>query len=408
MRHFAERLAPALLGLAMILALAVAAHAQGPGILEGQVVNGTAGGPDIGAGIPVMLLVLQGDTKLDALETSTGADGSFRFEGLDTDASLEYWPEVVYLEVPYSGAEPYRFDGGETTLVTTITVYETTDDDSTIGLDSVHLIAESFGEMLRVSEIHLVGNSGDRTYIGRAAESGQSTTVSILLPENAVGVAFEQDTSGERFVEAEAGVLDTEPVPPGQETSLVFFSYHLPVTGETIPLERRFAYPVSTLSALVAQPDLTLRSDQLEARGPESFQGRQYEFYVSQDLASGAPLVMELVPQTDVTSAQSTESTSAEGAESLPDVAAGGNQGFLRWFGLGLVGLAVIGAVVYSLASRQPASGPASAPDLAADPKAQKLLAELADLEDAFEAGQVDEAAYERRRAEIYEMIKSL
>jgi len=35
-------------------------------------------------------------------------------------------------------------------------------------------------------------------------------------------------------------------------------------------------------------------------------------------------------------------------------------------------------------------------------------LAELADLEDALEAGQVDEVAYERRRAEIYEELRAL
>jgi hypothetical protein len=32
----------------------------------------------------------------------------------------------------------------------------------------------------------------------------------------------------------------------------------------------------------------------------------------------------------------------------------------------------------------------------------------LADLEDAFEAGEVDEATYERQRAELYEELRSL
>jgi hypothetical protein len=32
----------------------------------------------------------------------------------------------------------------------------------------------------------------------------------------------------------------------------------------------------------------------------------------------------------------------------------------------------------------------------------------LADLEDAFEAGEVDEATYQRQRAELREAIKSL
>ena len=40
-------------------------------------------------------------------------------------------------------------------------------------------------------------------------------------------------------MEVDGGLVDTEPVPPGSESSLVFFSYHLMVTGETVPLERR-------------------------------------------------------------------------------------------------------------------------------------------------------------------------
>ena len=50
-----------------------------------------------------------------------------------------------------------------------------------------------FGEMLRVSEIHLYGNVGDQTYIGLPGEDGPPGTVNIPLPENAVGIAFEQD-----------------------------------------------------------------------------------------------------------------------------------------------------------------------------------------------------------------------
>ncbi len=44
---------------------------------------------------------------------------------------------------------------------------------------------------------------------------------------------------------------------------------------------------------------------------------------------------------------------------------------------------------------------------MASDAKARGLLAELADLEDAFEAGEVDEFSYERQRAAIYEELKA-
>jgi hypothetical protein len=36
------------------------------------------------------------------------------------------------------------------------------------------------------------------------------------------------------------------------------------------------------------------------------------------------------------------------------------------------------------------------------------LLSELSELEEAYAAGQVEEAVYERRRTDLYESIKSL
>lgn len=85
-----------------------------------------------------------------------------------------------------------------------------------------------------------------------------------------------------------------------------------------------------------------------------------------------------------------------------------GNQPLILWLGVGLAALAVIAVVVYSMTARQPAAATSGGVDLASNPKAQGQLVELADLEEAFEAGEVDEAAYEHRRTEIYEELRSL
>jgi hypothetical protein len=228
------------------------------------------------------------------------------------------------------------------------------------------------------------------------------------VPKNAVGLAFDQGSSEDRFVAVDGGFVDTEPVPPGQEASLLFFSYHLTVGGNKIPLERRFAYPVSNLSVLVAQPGLSLQSEQLEARGPESFQGRQYDFFGAQNLAADAPLRMEFMPVAGATGGEAMTAAATGDGMNPVGGAARGNQEPLRWLGFALVGLAAAGAVVYAVAKGQPAPAPASSQDMLADSQARRLLAELTDLEEAFEAGQVDEAEYERQRAELRGELKSL
>jgi hypothetical protein len=399
------RLALALLSL---LALVAAVQAQGTGVIEGQVVNGTAGGSEPGAGLQVTLQVFLGGTEMDTLQAVTDGDGRFRFEGLDTDPELEYWPEVAYLDVLYSVEEPLFFDGEGATLSATVTVYETTDDDSGIRLDSVHMIAESFGQVLRISEIHLFGNAGDRTYVSSSGDGGQGGGIYIPLPGGAVGLAFGEDIPEDRYVEVEGGLMDTEPVPPGSETSLAFFSYHLVVTGETIPMERSFAYPLTILNVLAAQPGLTLNSDQLQFQGLEPFQGRDYGLYTVQGVPAGTPLIMEWVSTGEMPAGGTTGSMSSSNTGATPTLPTRGNQRLLLWVGFGLVVLAVGGAIVYPLATARPASAPASAPDMMRDPKARRLLAELADLEEGFESGQIDEATYQRERAAKYEALKAL
>ena len=402
-----------LLGSLSVLAVATGVQAQdtgtpsGTGILDGQVTNGTADGPQIGAGITVTLHILQGDTENPSLETVTDANGAFRFAGLDTNPELEYWPEATYLGIPYSNDTPYQFTADGTQLDAALTVYETTEDDSAVTLDSAHFIMESYGQVLRITEIHLYGNSGDRTYIGHADATGQRTTVFIPLPEDAVGLAFGQDTDPERFVEVDGGIQDSDPVAPGQETSLAYFSYHLVVSGDQVPLERRFAYPVTMLNILVAQPGLTLTSDQLQNMGLQSFQGQNYDFFALGGLPADTPLSMQLTPVAVATDGTATPDTTGGTDLTAAGPVAGSSQGQLRLFGLGLAGLVVVGIVVYSLSSR-PATKIGVAPKLTANAQSRRLLAELADLEDAYAAGEVDDATYERERAEKYEALKSL
>lgn len=85
-----------------------------------------------------------------------------------------------------------------------------------------------------------------------------------------------------------------------------------------------------------------------------------------------------------------------------------GNQELLRWSGFGLVALAVLGAIIYPLVTGRQADAPGDAPGLAQTPASRKLVSELADLEEAHEAGKLDGEDFERRRAEILESLKAL
>jgi len=396
-----------LASLLLAVVLVVPLQAQEGGILEGEVVNETPGGTAPGEGLAVTLHILRNGNEIETRETTTGAEGRFRFEGLDQDPALEYWVEAVYEDAPYSSAMPVQFEAGAETISATIPVYESSDDDSAVRLNSVHVIAESFGQVLRISEIHMFSNDGDRTFAGSGQGPSPGTTVFIPLPANAVGVAFSEEDPAGRYVEAEGGVWDTEPVTPGADTSLVFLSYHLMVADQAATLERSFAYPVTAFNILATQPGLTLQSGQLIDQGTQSFQGREYAFYIAEDLQAGEELVLNFVVDEAAAAGSAMPGAETQAAPATTQPAGAGQQGLLRTMGIVLVCLAVGAAVVYPLAVRRPrAAAPAAAPALS-DPRRRPLLEELADLENAHEEGRLDEADYEQQRARIYEALRS-
>jgi hypothetical protein len=199
--------------------------------------------------------------------------------------------------------------------------------------------------------VHVFGNVADRSFAGQVKEAsgGRKVTVFVPVPGNAVGLAFPDDATGERFVQVEGGIWDTQAVPPGADTSVVRFSYHLLVEGASVPLVREFAYPVTTLNVLVVEPGLALRGDQLLAGEPITFQDKNYDVYQVEGLGPDTPLSIELLPSAASESATLPSSAAtAAGAQAANQ----GQQAVLKWLGLGLAVLAAVGAVVYPLVTR--------------------------------------------------------
>ncbi|MGB9301518.1 MAG: hypothetical protein WCD51_13130, partial [Anaerolineae bacterium] len=113
--------------------------AQGEGIIEGQVANGTAGAPpESVAGLEVTLYeVADGAAELMATTTSDG-DGWFRFEGLATEPDRSYRFQLEYEGIVYGAVSGFPAD--DTLLRVAATVYETTASDSNIAVDRHHVI----------------------------------------------------------------------------------------------------------------------------------------------------------------------------------------------------------------------------------------------------------------------------
>lgn len=410
-----RRIVYGLAGLALLLTLVLsplwAVEAQGAGSLEGEVVNGSTGGDEVGAGIPVSLYVVQDDVQLDLKETTTDEDGRFRFDDLDTDETLEYWLQAEYLDIPYALSEPLQFTADETVLQATVTVHETTGDDSGVSANLVILRIQALEGVLRVQESYYLGNTGDRTYVGQAGvlPDERLSTLLIPLPEGQFGLGLDSADGVERAVEVTGGVAVTDPVQPGEGTTYLSISYHMAVPDNgLVSLERSLAYPIEAFWVLAAQPGLQLTSDVLESQGTTELQeGQVEELFVAQDLPGNSPIVMQLLALAGGSTSTLPE-TPATGGQAGTAGSDRGHQRLLGFLGIPIVAMTLLAAVALLFAAPGLAAAPARRRKLSAEPRARRLLGELADLEDAREAGEVDQAGYERQRSELYGAIRAL
>lgn len=361
--------------------VAAAEAASGDGVIEGQVINGTAGAQADPADIDLSVFPVVGQTTLTPITVSLQADGTFRVEDLPTDPDRGYGLQATYKGVDYF--HPELIDLSETPSASvTVHVYETTEDDSAISVERDHVIIDFGDNRLQVAELYIFRNSGDRAFVG----AGE--TLRFTLPEGAQNVRFDDPRMEGSAEVLENEVVDTLPVPPGSRQ--VLLSYSVPYEGASTTFQKEIVYPTQSLNVLIADEGVDVDAGGLVAGEPvTALQDRQFLNFTRDTVPAGGQLQLKLsnLPR-------------GGAAVSVPP----DRSNTLRWFGLGFVALALVFVMAYPAVRTRLVTEDvegAQASETVLRRRRQMLLEELADLDDAYEAGEVPEGDYLDIRAEI-------
>lgn len=278
----------------------VPALAQGDGLIQGRVVNGTAGGGST-EGLQVTLRVFHGQSEAEPLITTTNAQGRFRFESLAVNSDSVYLSQVSYRDVVYSTGL-LTFKPGDSEIMTEIPVYETTTDDEGIVVERAHILinvsSSGLGQSasLLVTELHVFFNPGDQTFIGREEVQGRRAVSRFLLPQGSYNWAFDDGSLGGRFLAINGGFVDTEPLWPGMTS--VIFRYVLDCKAGDCSLTRDVTRLTPNLNLLIADTGARVESDRLALEGKVDAEGQHYLNYVAHNLVPGERLELHVrLPQ---------------------------------------------------------------------------------------------------------------
>ena len=241
---------------------------SGFGQVEGQVVSVSGG--EIPADFIVSLHGFDQMQQAFTADTPVGPDGIFAFEDVPIPEGRAFLASLEYDGVAYS-SDIAVVDQETTSMVLIIPYYETTVDTSSLSVDRLHLLFEYLDpDMLRVVEMYIISNFGDRTVV--ASEEGQPV-LSYSLPEGATNLQFQDGAVGERYVELADGFGDYTVVRPGASQHQVIYSYDLPYKSK-LDFDRSIDLPVNAVIILLPEDGIKISGEQLNDMGTRRCAGK--------------------------------------------------------------------------------------------------------------------------------------
>ncbi len=357
-------------------AFAIAAE-PGSGVIEGQVINWTEGGSSV-ADQDVTLKTYLNNDEVGSTPTKTDAEGKFKFDDLPTESDYFYEVWLDYQEAEYS--EWVWFEENETSKSIEVVVYDSTTSDEAIKVATSHIVIYVEEDSLLMKEYFLFVNEGDRTYVGseEVTAEGEKKTLRFSLPKEAIELQYTRELMECCVVSTEEGFVDTMPATPGVKE--VSFSYRVKPSSGTFTFSKVVHYPITTFDFFVVQDEgIEVVSDQLTMEEPVDIEGTRFIHLSGQDLTPGITLEARL--------------------SGLPGAS---NQGVFKWTAVGLIVLACSFGFGYLLIRkrRQPVSTEVVASESDLEQRKQRLLLEIAQLDNDFDDGKISPEMYQRMRYE--------
>lgn len=353
--------------------------------ISGEVANGTTGEPVTG-----LTAVLRGFTpelqETVTMTTTVGTDGRYQFELSQTPADLVYIASVDYNGLNFN-SNVDQLSRSDPSLELPIVVYETTSDPAAVRIEQLHVVLDFSGDQVQVSELYIFSNDAPAVFIGESGNQEEGT-VELALPAGAENVMFQRSFGSlETFAPAaevmatETGWVDTTPLRPGQGSLTLLAQYDLPYQSG-MRLAHPIFYPVANASVILPDVGVTLAGEGWNAQGTQTLQSGTFLSYSRGGLQPGDALMLTLNgrPQRVVDAQGNALLVRDESTELLVG---------------GLALLLVAALAVYMVQSWQ-----RPAPRLAGV-TAGDLLQDIADLDDAYEEGEIEPDDYLARRQKL-------
>lgn len=340
------------------------------GVVHGTIRNASESGV-VPMDLEITLHGLDGQQEVIAETTLVGHDSEYLFEDLEIVPGRLFFVTFLYKGVAYQSTMAHLTQS-ETMLELPVTIYETTNDANQVSVDRLHLLFEFPNQgVIRVVEMWVLSNRSDRMLVSQDG----GAVVQISLPLGATDLRFEQGAE-DSFSLTEHGFAYISPLMPGMDVEQLNFSFDMPYEGQ-LAFRQVVSYPVEAVVVLLPEDGVKVQGDGLQDQSDLStVEGM--DGYTIGPLSAGDILALNLSGRPTLESEDS----------SLSNVA----------IGVGALGVALI---VVGLWWCQVRGGGGILARVRGKSDYQALLRAIAALDNDFEAGEISEVKYRRRRERL-------
>lgn len=348
------------------------------GDIKGSVTNKTSDEPPVG--IEVSLREMLGDRVTDEKTLMTDKNGAFEFRDLP-------WNRSYTITLNYRGTEYVTdklvFYPDEDTKTIELPVYEPTESDSEIIIKQAHMILQVSTDSISVAELLMFENKDKKIYVGSDMVDGKRETLEFRLPSDASNIQFIHGITSENVVQTESGFSDTSPVWPGVRR--VVYTYTIPFKSGNNVIEDRVNYPTDSFLLLISDSAEKVTVEGLSGGDVVDIQNEKFVQWTGSNLKPGSSIVVTINKSFD-------------------------RESIAKWAAFCVVLLVVGGGILYAFVFKEKGFDRNESKKTLSDIEKERamLIQEIAELDDRFEEGGLDEEIYRKARKEKKERLIKL
>jgi hypothetical protein len=276
-------------------------------------------------------------------------------------------------------------EGATAITIPPLVIYAMTDDTSLLVVDEVRLFFDYGDADIQVVGIYSFHNPSDKTVVVELVNGSEIPF--IKTPEGASVQGYEALQDSKPFVNTEKGFA----IPPSDGSYGLAAFTSLPKQKE-FEVAQPFALPVLSFSVLLPE-GVTAEGDRLTGEGQQAIQNFNFEVYSVSNIAAGETLQFTVSGQPNDASGSTAEASNV-------------NQNLV--FGAIALGVALIAAGGWLYLRDRNRIEETDEEDEEEFESSEDVLDAIVALDDLHRAKKISDDAYQKRRAELKDILKGM